>query len=154
MVISRESIVDILLVEDNPSDAELALHSLKKNNLANNLVWVKDGEAALDFLFHRGEYAGRPNQLPKVVLLDLRLPKIDGIEVLRQIRGDAKTKKIPVVILTSSKEEQDVTNSYDLGINSYVAKPVAFEDFAKVVANLGMYWVLVNHAPAEIRQDI
>jgi CheY-like chemotaxis protein len=153
MTISREDIVDVLLVEDNPSDAELALHSLRKHNLANNLVWVKDGEAALEFLFNKGEYASRSDVLPKVVLLDLRLPKVDGIEVLRQIRRDPKTRKIPVVVLTSSKEERDIAETYELGVNSFVPKPVAFEEFAKVVANLGMYWILVNRAPAEIRRE-
>ncbi len=150
-MVTTESVVDILLVEDNPNDAELALHALKKHNLANRVEWVKDGEAALDFLFHRDAYAAGPNSLPRVVLLDLRLPKVDGIEVLRQLRANPDTRELPVVVLTSSKEERDVTETYKLGVNSYVAKPVAFDEFAKTVAELGMYWVLVNRVPPEIR---
>jgi two-component system, response regulator len=148
---ATDSIVDILLVEDNPNDAELAIRSLKKANLANHLEWVKDGEAALDFLFCRGVYAHRSQAMPKVVLLDLRLPKVDGIEVLKEIRSHEETKKLPVVVLTSSKEERDVMDTYKLGVNSFVAKPVAFDEFAKTVAELGMYWVLVNRVPPEIR---
>jgi len=150
-MITNNTIVDILLVEDNPNDAELALHALKKHNLANRVEWVMDGEVALDFLFQRGKYADRPNTLPKVVLLDLRLPKVDGIEVLRQMRADPATKALPVVVLTSSKEERDVMETYKLGVNSYVAKPVAFDEFARTVAELGMYWVLVNRVPPGIR---
>lgn len=150
-MITSSNIVDILLVEDNPNDAELALHALKKHNLANNVEWVKDGEAALDFLFLRNAYANRTNILPKVVLLDLRLPKVDGIEVLKQLRANPETRKLPVVVLTSSKEERDVIDTYKLGVNSYVAKPVAFDEFAKTVAELGMYWVLVNRVPPEIQ---
>lgn len=146
-----ESVVDILLVEDNSSDAELALRSLKKHNLANRVVWVKDGEEALDYLFHRGQYAGSANTLPRVVLLDLRLPKVDGIEVLKQIRAAEETRELPVVVLTSSKEERDVMDTYKLGVNSFVAKPVAFDEFSHVVAELGMYWVLVNRVPPDIR---
>ncbi|WP_295447942.1 response regulator [uncultured Thiodictyon sp.] len=145
-----DSVVDILLVEDNPNDAELALRALKKHNLANRVIWVKDGEAALDYLFHRGQYAG-PIDLPRVVLLDLRLPKVDGIEVLTQIRANAQTHELPVVVLTSSKEERDLVSTYKLGVNSFVAKPVAFDEFAKVVADLGMYWVLLNRVPPDIR---
>ncbi|WP_295434616.1 response regulator [uncultured Thiodictyon sp.] len=145
-----DSVVDILLVEDNPNDAELALRALKKHNLANRVIWVKDGEAALDYLFHRGQYAG-PNGLPRVVLLDLRLPKVDGIEVLTQIRANAQTHDLPVVVLTSSKEERDLVSTYKLGVNSFVAKPVAFDEFARVVADLGMYWVLINRVPPDIR---
>lgn len=150
-MVSQESIVDILLVEDNPNDAELALRALKKHNLANRVVWVKNGEAALDFLFHRGAYAGQPSSLPRVVLLDLRLPKVDGIEVLAQIRANPETRELPVVVLTSSKEERDLVATYELGANSFVAKPVAFDEFSHVVAELGMYWVLVNRVPPEIR---
>jgi CheY-like chemotaxis protein len=145
-----DSVVDILLVEDNPNDAELALRALKKHNLANRVIWVKDGEAALDYLFQRGQYAGT-NGLPRVVLLDLRLPKVDGIEVLTQIRANPLTHDLPVVVLTSSKEERDVVSTYQLGVNSFVAKPVAFDEFAKVVAELGMYWVLLNRVPPDIR---
>ena len=150
MVIT-ESVVDILLVEDNPNDAELALRALKKHNLANRVEWVKDGEAALDFLFHRGAYAKSPNTLPRVVLLDLRLPKVDGLEVLTQIRAHPETRDLPVVVLTSSKEERDVVDTYKLGVNSFVTKPVAFAEFSQVVAELGMYWVLVNRVPPDIR---
>ena len=145
-----DSVVDILLVEDNPTDAELALRALKKHNLANQVIWVKDGEAALDYLFHRGQYAGG-NGLPRVVLLDLRLPKVDGIEVLTQIRANPLTHDLPVVVLTSSKEERDLVATYELGVNSFVAKPVAFDEFARVVADLGMYWVLINRVPPDIR---
>ena len=150
-MVNTDSVVDILLVEDNPNDAELALRALKKHNLANRVEWVKDGEAALDYLFHRGAYENGPNSLPRVVLLDLRLPKIDGIEVLTQIRANPETKHLPVVVLPSSKEERDVMATYDLGVNSFVAKPVAFAEFSEVVAELGMYWVLVNRVPPEIR---
>ena len=140
--------VEILLVEDNATDAELAVRALKKSNFANKLVWVKDGAAALDFIFARGEYAERPLQNgPKVILLDLRLPKVDGMEVLRQIKANPITKAIPVVVLTSSKEDRDVAESYRLGVNSYIGKPVEFDEFAKVVSELGLYWLLVNKPP-------
>jgi len=150
-MVTQDSMVDILLVEDNPNDAELAMRALRKHNLANRLEWVKDGAAALDFLFHRGDYTRCPNTLPRVVLLDLRLPKVDGIEVLREIRAHAETRELPVVILTSSREERDLVATYELGVNSFVAKPVAFDEFARTVAELGMYWVLVNRVPPEIR---
>jgi len=141
-------VVEILLVEDNATDAELAMRTLKKNNLANNLVWVKDGAEALDFLFARGEYAGRSDCAPpRLVLLDLRLPKVDGMEVLRVIKDDARTQAIPVVVLTSSQEDRDVAESYKLGVNSYISKPVEFDAFARTVAELGMYWLLYNHPP-------
>jgi len=141
-------VVEILLVEDNATDAELAMRTLKKNNLANNLVWVKDGAEALDFLFTRGEYSDRNGCAPpRVVLLDLRLPKVDGMEVLRVIKDDARTQAIPVVVLTSSQEDRDVAESYKLGVNSYISKPVEFDAFAKTVAELGMYWLLYNHPP-------
>ena len=139
--------VDILLVEDNPNDAELTLRALKKHNLTNTLQWVKDGAEALDFLFLRGNYATRINHKPKLVLLDLRLPKLDGLEVLKAIRADPKTEMIPVVIMTSSTEERDVISSYKLGANSFVSKPVDFNEFMKVVADLGFYWTLINKAP-------
>ena len=140
--------VEILLVEDNPTDAELAMRALKKSNLANQLVWVKDGAEALDFLFAGGAYAGRQVENgPKVILLDLRLPKVDGMEVLRRVKGDERTRTIPVVVLTSSKEDRDVAESYQLGVNSYISKPVEFDEFAKTVAELGLYWLLVNRAP-------
>lgn len=140
--------VEILLVEDNPNDAELAIRALKKNNLANKLLWVKDGAEALDFIFASGEYSGREVvNGPKVILLDLRLPKVDGMEVLRRIKGDERTKTIPVVMLTSSREDRDIVESYKLGVNSFISKPVEFEAFAKTVSELGFYWLLVNLPP-------
>ena len=142
--------VDILLVEDNPNDAELTLRALKKHNLTNNLEWVKDGAEALDFLFMRGNYATRTNHTPKLVLLDLRLPKLDGLEVLKAIRTNPQTDTIPVVVMTSSTEERDIVSSYKLGANSYVSKPVEFNEFLKVVADLGLYWTLINKAPLSI----
>jgi CheY-like chemotaxis protein len=142
--------VEILLVEDNPTDAELAMLALKERNLANKLVWVKDGAEALDFLFATGAYAGRHIENgPKVVLLDLRLPKVDGLEVLRRIKADARTKNIPVAVVTSSKEDRDVIASYDLGVNSYISKPVDFDEFTKVVSELGFYWLLINRPPVK-----
>ena len=139
----------LLLVEDNPTDAELAIRALKKNNLANKLVWVKDGAEALDFLFATGAYSERKVvNGPKVILLDLRLPKVDGMEVLRRVKDDARTRTIPVVVLTSSKEDRDVAESYMLGVNSFISKPVEFDEFAKTVAELGLYWLLVNHPPS------
>lgn len=145
--------VEILLVEDNPSDAELCVRALKKSNFANKLVWVKDGAEALDFIFASGAYSGRQvaNCGPKVILLDLRLPKVDGMEVLRRVKSDERTKSIPVVVLTSSKEDRDVAESYKLGVNSYISKPVEFEAFAKTVSELGLYWLLVNHPPVAAR---
>ncbi|WP_297478244.1 response regulator [Ferrovum sp.] len=140
--------VEILLVEDNPTDAELAIRALKEKNLTNKLVWVKDGAEALDFLFATGAYSGRQvANGPKVIMLDLRLPKVDGMEVLRRVKEDERTKTIPVVVLTSSKEDRDVAESYQLGVNSYISKPVEFNEFAKTVAELGLYWLLVNHPP-------
>ncbi len=139
--------VDILLVEDNPADAELAMRMLRKNNLANRIEWVKDGEVALAFLFRRGEFADSGRCRPKVVLLDLRLPKVDGIEVLKAIRASPETKHIPVVVLTSSKEDKDLVAAYDLGVNSYVRKPIAFDEFSRTVTELGMYWLRVNRIP-------
>ena len=141
--------VDILLVEDNPTDAELALRVLRKNNLADNIVWVRDGAVALDFLFRRGDYADRANSMPRVVFLDLRLPKIDGLEVLQQIRDNENTRTIPVVVLTSSKEERDIAASYKLGANSFVSKPVAFDEFTRTVSDLGRYWLLINKIPSQ-----
>jgi len=144
--------VEILLVEDNPTDAELAMRALKKSNLANKLVWVKDGAEALDFIFATGAYAQRSVMNgPKVILLDLRLPKVDGMEVLRRVKEDARTKAIPVVVLTSSKEDRDVAESYEIGANSYISKPVEFDEFAKVVSELGLYWLLVNRPPALVK---
>ncbi len=137
--------VGILLVEDNPSDAELTIRALKKNNFTNQLHWVKDGAEALDFIFVRGNYIDRNStNMPKVILLDLKLPKIDGLEVLREIKLSPRTQTIPIVILTSSREEQDMVKSYKLGVNSYVVKPVDFEDFVKSVSELGLYWLSIN----------
>lgn len=140
--------LEILLVEDNPADAELTLRALKKRHLANHLVHVSDGQAALDFIFGTGPHAGRDTgEKPRVVLLDLKLPKVDGIEVLRQIRADARTKLLPVVVLTSSREDRDVVETYQLGANSYIVKPVDFEKFSEAVSSLGMYWLLLNEPP-------
>ena len=140
--------VEILLVEDDPSDVELAMHSLKLAKLANRIEVARDGEEALDFLFCRGPYDQRTfSNPPRLVLLDLKLPKVDGLEVLRQIKSDPRTKAIPVVILTSSREESDVASGYHLGVNSYIQKPVDFEQFQKVVRELGLYWLVVNEPP-------
>jgi two-component system response regulator len=140
--------VEILLVEDNMSDAELIIHSLSESNLSNHLVHLQDGEEALDFIFGRGIFAERDlGKTPKVILLDIKMPKVDGIEVLRQIRSNEESKLIPVVIMTSSKEEQDIIKSYRLGANSYVVKPVNFAAFAKAVSDLGLYWTLTNQPP-------
>jgi CheY-like chemotaxis protein len=144
--------VEILLVEDNPTDAELCKLALQERNLANKLVWVKDGAEALDFIFATGEYAGRNvEDSPKVILLDLKLPKVSGLEVLRRIKADELTKKIPVVVLTSSKEDRDIVASYDLGVNSFISKPVDFDEFSKVVSELGLYWLLINRPPTPSR---
>lgn len=142
--------VEILLVEDNPTDAELATLALQERNLANKLVWVKDGAEALDFIFATGAYGDRHiENPPKVVLLDLRLPKVDGLEVLRRLKADERTKSIPVVVVTSSKEDRDVLATYDLGVNSYISKPVDFDEFTKVVSELGFYWLLINRPPVK-----
>lgn len=146
-----KDVVEILLVEDNPTDAELTMVALKEHNLANKLVWVKDGAEALDFLFATGAYAGRTvENVPRVVLLDLRLPKVDGLEVLRRIKADERTRLIPVVVLTSSKEDRDVSECYLLGVNSYIGKPVEFEEFARVVSELGLYWLIINQPPVHL----
>jgi CheY-like chemotaxis protein len=139
--------VDILLVEDNPADAELALRALRKGKLANHITWVKDGAEALEFIFRSGAYAGRPDQHPRLILLDLKLPKVDGIEVLKRIKADERTRMIPVVMVTSSAEGRDIVESYKLGVNSYVVKPVEFEQFSETVAKAGFYWMLVNKTP-------
>jgi two-component system response regulator len=140
--------VEILLVEDNMSDAKLVIHALLKVHLANNIVHLKDGAEALDFLFATGQFDGRDvTKVPKVILLDIKMPRVDGIEVLRQVRSHPDTKTIPIVIMTSSKEEQDIISSYKLGVNSFVVKPVDFTNFAKAVSELGLYWVLANQPP-------
>lgn len=140
--------IDILLVEDNPTDAELTMRALKRKNLVNKLVWVKDGAEALDLIFAKGEYSNRNvENLPRLILLDLRMPKVDGLEVLQNIKADERTRKIPVVILTSSKEDRDIVESYKLGVNSYVSKPVEFDEFIDAVSTLGFYWMLINNPP-------
>ena len=136
---------EILLVEDNMSDAELTIRALKKNNLVNKLVHLKDGAEALDFIFGKeGKDAPQAGRTPKVILLDLKMPKVDGIEVLRRIKSDERTKMIPVVVLTSSKEDPDIKTCYALGVNSYIVKPVEFEQFIKAVSDLGLYWMILN----------
>lgn len=141
-------IVDILLIEDNPSDVKLALRAFQKNNLANNVRVIRDGAEALEYLFGTGRYEGQADRVrPKVILLDLKLPLVDGHEVLKRIKSDPETKMIPVVIMTSSNEEKDMVESYQLGVNSYVQKPVEFEDFIQAVVQLGLYWLLVNKVP-------
>ena len=143
-----ENVVEILLAEDNPNDVELTLHTLRKHNLANRIHVVRDGAEALEFLFCTGAYAHRDiTHGPKVVLLDLKLPLVDGLEVLQRIKGDSRTRIIPVVVLTSSREERDIVESYRLGVNSYITKPVDFEQFTEAVHTLGMYWVLLNQPP-------
>ncbi len=140
--------VEVLLIEDNPDDAELTIRALKKKKLANNLVHLKDGAEALDFIFGRGVYAERDIlSTPKVILLDLKMPKVNGIEVLEKIRADERTQKIPVVVLTSSKEDPDVDRCYKLGVNSYIVKPVDFDNFLEAVSNLGLYWLILNEPP-------
>jgi CheY-like chemotaxis protein len=144
--------VDILLVEDNPRDAELALRALKSRNLADRLVWVKDGAAALEFVFGpsaNGDTNGNRKlcHRPKVILLDLKLPKVDGLEVLGQLKANEESKTIPVVVLTSSREEEDIVRSYKMGVNSYIMKPVSFDNFSEAVVQLGLYWLLLNQRP-------
>jgi two-component system, response regulator len=145
-----ENLVEILLVEDNPNDVALALHAFKKSNLTNRIQVVRDGAEALEFLFRTGQFEGRSNGTPKVVLLDLKLPKVDGLEVLQRLRANPSTKQLPVVILTSSREERDIVESYNLGVNSYIVKPVDFEQFTEVVRQLGFYWALLNQPPVEV----
>ena len=140
--------VEILLVEDNPNDVELALHALRASHLANDIKVVRDGAEALDFIMCRGPYSDRDiNRGPKVILLDLKLPKVDGIEVLRQTKADPRTKAIPIVILTSSTQDKDIVESYQLGVNSYMEKPVDFQQFTECVRTLGLYWLVYNQSP-------
>ena len=137
--------VVVLLVEDNDDEAELAIRELKKHNLANDLLRVKDGEEALEFIFGTGRYQGRDVELPpKVILLDLKMPKVDGIEVLQKVREDERTKKIPVVVLTSSNEEKDMVSAYELGVNSYIVKPIDFQKFSNSIKEIGYYWLVLN----------
>lgn len=139
--------VEILLVEDNPQDAEITLRALKRANFANHVQWLKDGEEALAFLFSEGQYADQPTPRPRVMLLDIKMPKVDGIEVLKRIKADSRTRSIPVVMLTSSREESDLVRSYDLGVNSYLVKPVDFQRFSEEVVRVGYYWVAMNQMP-------
>lgn len=140
--------VEILLVEDNLDDAELTMRALKKNNLANKLVHLRDGAEALDFIFGKGQYEGRNiNSKPKVILLDLKMPLVNGIEVLRALKADKHTNTIPVVVLTSSKEDPDIHTCYELGVNAYVVKPVGFENFSRAVSEIGLFWMLLNEVP-------
>lgn len=140
--------LEILLVEDNPTDAELTMRALKRKNLANRLVWVKDGEEALNFIHAKAQFQDRdPEDLPRLILLDLRMPKVDGLEVLKEIKANERTRKIPVVVLTSSQQDKDLVESYKLGVNSYVSKPVEFDEFIEAVSTLGLYWMLINKHP-------
>ena len=148
MTLAKDSIVEILLVEDNPQDLALALRALGKAHLGNRIGTARDGAEALEFIFGEGPYAGRKiEDGPKVILLDLKLPKVDGLDVLRRLKADARSKFIPTVVLTSSKEQNDVVQSYNLGVNSYIVKPVNFETFVTAVQQLGMYWLLLNQPP-------
>jgi two-component system response regulator len=141
------NIVEVLLVEDNPRDAELTIRALRRHNLANQLFHVEDGAEAMDFLFARGKYEGRPTDIsPKVVLLDLKLPKLSGLEVLRNMKSDPRLHTVPVVIVTSSAEDPDIKEAYDLGANGYVVKPVQFDSFMEAMSKVGIYWLMVNHA--------
>lgn len=143
-----ESAVEILLVEDNPNDRELAARAFKKHNLANHVLAMEDGEQALEFMFRQGRYAGHPRvDQPKLILLDLKLPKMDGLEVLRKLKADERTKSIPIVMMTSSRQESDVVESYRLGVNSYIVKPIDFDKFLEAVSSLSFYWLLLNHPP-------
>jgi two-component system response regulator len=146
----NQNLVEVLLVEDNIVDAELAIRELKKHNMANNLVHVKNGEEALEFIFGTGKFKGSRDMSrpPKVILLDIQMPKVNGIEVLEKIKSDERTKAIPVVVLTSSKEDPDIQKCYKLGANSYIVKPVNFEGFAVAIKNLGFYWLLLNQPPS------
>lgn len=141
----------MMLIEDNPDDEALTLRALKKNNITNEIVVARDGVEALDYLFGTGKYSGRDTSaLPVVILLDLKLPKVDGLEVLRRLRADPRTKLVPIVILTTSNEEKDITEGYNLNANSYVRKPVNFDDFTEAVRHLGLYWLLLNEAPPQL----
>jgi two-component system, response regulator len=150
-----KSLMRILLVEDSPRDAELILDALAGNQLGNEVVHVRDGADALDYLYRRGEFADRPEGQPALILLDLKLPKVDGLEVLRQIKGDAALKMIPVVMMTSSREEQDLLHSYQLGVNAYVVKPMKFHDFVQAVKEVGAFWGVINEVPpGSLRRNV
>lgn len=140
---------EILLAEDDPKDVELTLAALREYNLVNRIVVARDGVEALDYLCQRGQFANRPEGHPAVVLLDLKMPKVDGLEVLRQVKSDPALKTIPIVVLTSSRQEQDIVESYNLGVNAYVVKPVAFDKFVEVVRQIGLFWVLMNEVPPD-----
>jgi len=143
----HDEIGEILLVEDSQADGEMTLRSLKRSNLANKVVWLRDGVEALDYIFRRGPYEQREGSHPRMVMLDIKMPRMDGIEVLRAIKADPSTRSIPVVMLTSSAEDRDLRRCYDLGVNSYLIKPVDFASFASVVAQVGMYWMILNTVP-------
>lgn len=140
--------VEILLVEDSKSDAEMTLRTLKRRGIANNVEWLRDGVQAIEYLFRTGPYKARTNGYPKLVLLDLKMPKLDGLGVLKQMKSQSETRKIPVVMMTSSSEESDLVASYELGVNSFIVKPVEFDAFAETVAQVGMYWMIANQAPS------
>jgi two-component system response regulator len=149
-----DHLVEILLVEDNPNDAELSLYALRKHRIANRIHLTKDGSEAIEYLFGEGAYEGRNVlETPKVILLDLKLPKVDGLEVLKRIKSDPRTHQIPVVVLTSSREDRDIVESYKLGVNSYIVKPIDFEQFSESVRQLGCYWVLLNESPVSKPED-
>ena len=143
----KRSIKRLLLVDDSPRDTELALNALKQHNLANEVVVLRDGAEALDYLHRRGEFTGRANDQPAVILLDLKMPKVDGLEVLRQIKSDPQLKVIPVVVMTSSREEQDLVNSYQLGVNAYIVKPLNFHEFSDAIKQVGAFWAVLNQPP-------
>ena len=148
-----DHLIEIRLVEDNPNDVALALHAFKKRNLTNRIQVVRDGAEALEFLFRTGQYETRSNTSPKVVLLDLKSPKVDGLEVLQRLRADPRTRTLPVVVLTSSREDRDIVETYQLGVNSFIVKPVDFEQFTEVVRQLGFYWALLNQPPIDVVSD-
>jgi CheY-like chemotaxis protein len=139
--------IDILLVEDNPLDAELTMRGLRNEKLANRITWVRDGEEALDYVYRRGSYANREDGGPRLILLDLKMPRVGGIEVARTLKGDERTRRIPIVVMTSSKEESDIAESYHLGVNSYIVKPLDFESLAEVARQAGFYWLAINRVP-------
>jgi two-component system response regulator len=142
--------IEILLIEDNPDDAELTIRVLRKNNIANKIIHLRDGAEALDFIFCRGEFIGRDqNTKPKSILLDLKMPRVNGLEVLEALKSNAATRSIPVVVLTSSKEDPDISRCYELGVNSYIVKPVGFENFSHAIKQLGFYWLLLNESPVK-----